>query len=112
MELFNNKENGLEKISSGGQMSGKAVLTEEESANLGGGYEIVSDPIYKLTDKESRALSSGGYKLKKTNSGNYRIMDENGKMASPSEIATICKVVNRTSVGKRGRTFWDFLMGD
>ncbi len=82
-------------------MSGRTVLTQEELANLSGGYEIVSDPIYKLTDKEARALSSVGYRLKRTNSGNYRIMDENGKMASPSEIATVCKVIKRASVGGR-----------
>ena len=101
MELFQENNQKLEKLES-------IAVTEEELSKISGGYSVVSDPIYSLTSKEATALKQAGYKLKKTNSGNYRITDENNKMASPSEIAVLCKVINR-SPNNKGRTFWDWL---
>lgn len=105
------KDGELKKVSTEGKSVGFRALSEKDLEDLRGGYEMVSDPIYKLTSKESQALSQAGYKLKKTNSGNYRITDGNGKMVSPSEIEVLCKVINRLSNKPVGRTFWDWLLG-
>lgn len=112
MELFDNKKDVLEKIDLTSELGNRTVLTENEAKNISAGYSVVSDPIYSLTEKEAKIISSVGYTLTKTKSGNYRIKDENGKMASPSDVAVICKVIDKASTNKGGRTFWDWLSGN
>ena len=80
-------------------------MSADEIDNVIGGFSVVSDPIYKLTFEEKKGLEAAGYKLKKTNSGNYRIMDEHNNMASPSEIQTLCKVINRC----KNNSLWSFI---
>ena len=72
-----------------------------------GGFAIVSDPIYKLTYEEEKGLGAAGYNLKRTNSGNYRITNEDGKMASPLEIQTLCKVINRSK--NKNKSVWTYI---
>lgn len=82
-------------------------MSNDEIDNIIGGFAIVSDPIYKLTNEEEKGLKAAGYNLKKTNSGNYRITNEDGKMASPSEIQTLCKVINRCT--KKDKSIWSYI---
>ncbi len=81
-------------------------MSNEEIENISGGFEIVSDPIYKLSYEEERGLRAAGYNLRKTKNGNFRITNEDGKMAGPSEIQTICKVINRS---KGNRSIWSYI---
>ncbi len=81
-------------------------MSNEEIENISGGLEIVSDPIYKLNYEEEKGLKSAGYRLSKTKKGNFRITNEDGKMASPSEIQTICRLINRT---RHNKTIWSYI---
>ena len=97
MELLESNEKGEEIV----------CMSSEEIDNVIGGFSIVSDPIYKLTYEEEKGLRAAGYKLKKTNSGNYRITDEYGKMANPSEIQTLCKVIKRSA--EKNKNIWSYI---
>lgn len=94
----------------------KEALDEKELEELSGGYAVVSDPIYKLTPSEEKVLSLAGYRINKTNKGNCRVTDRFNQTIDPKTLEGMCKVVkiadDQASKGKRGRTFWDFLMGD
>ena len=85
------------------------ILKNEEMENVSGGYEMVSDPIYKLTANEVTYLKEVGYKLTATKSGNYRIKDNSGKMADSNEIQIVCKTINKL-VNKKPNLF-DILFG-
>ncbi len=82
-------------------------MSNEEIENISGGLEIVSDPIYKLSYEEEKGLKAAGYRLSKTKKGNFRIDNEDGKMASPSEIQTICKLINHTK--NKDRNLWSII---
>ncbi len=87
-------------------------LSAEEESEVVGGVSMVSDPIYRLNDTEVKALSRS-YTLKKTGSGNYRILLKNSNQAaSPSDINTLCNFVNEYEKSHKntGKTFWDWLM--
>ena len=96
MELFDMKDGELKKVNMEGKSADSRALSENELEELRGGYEMVSDPIYILTDGEVKALNREGYTLKKTKSGNYRVMDDSGKTVDPSKVERLCKDANNS----------------
>lgn len=94
VEVFDMRDGELKKVNMEGKSTDCRALSENELEELRGGYEMVSDPIYILTDEEVRVLNREGYKLKKTKSGNYRVMDGSGKAADPSKVERLCMDVN------------------
>lgn len=84
-------------------------MSSEEIEAVTGGVSIVSDPIYKLNSKEVKGLEAADFILKKTNSGNYRITYKDGKMANPSEIQVLCKVINNSA--RKDKSIWHYIFG-
>lgn len=90
-------------------------MSENELEEIGRGYSVVSDPIYKLTESEERVLRKAGYNIKKTNSGNCRVTDSHGNTIDPKTLEGMCKVVGiaeqqaKNDNRYRGRSFWDIL---
>lgn len=91
------------------------IVENDSLETVAGGFETVSDPIYKLTLSEERVLKKAGYKIDKTKKGNCRVTDSRGNTIDPKTLEGMCKVVkiadDEASRRHGGRTFWDFLAG-
>lgn len=82
-------------------------MSSEETKTFTGGVFIISNPIYKLNPQEVKGLEAADFNLKKTNSGNYRITCKGGKMANPSEIQVLCKVINNSA--RKDKSIWHYI---
>ena len=84
------------------------MVKEDSLETIAGGFEKVSDPIYRLTTAEERVLKKAGYKIDKTNKGNCRVT-KNGKTIDPTALESMCQVVKIAedeAKKNNGRLFW------
>ena len=105
MQLFDAKDDVLKKIDTS---EGGLALTPAQLEAISGGYAIVSDPIYKLTNEEASALRKAKYKLQRTRSGNYRVYNQKNEMVDPGRVEELCNLINNLAKAEN-KTFLQWL---
>lgn len=75
----------------------KEEMTKEDLDAIAGGFQKVSDPIYKLEGNEEAVLRKCGYHIEKTNKGNCRVKYSNGTAIEPHVLENMCTVIKKMS---------------
>lgn len=84
----------------------KELVKEDNLDEVAGGFATVSDPIYSLTENEVKVLKKAGYRLDRTNSGNYRVKYPNGTTIEPHVLGNMCNIIALAQKKDTGNGGW------